>query len=151
MNTIKHLAPLSISRTIFAIVLFLFSCYLFFSGTLFGLVLLGAALKLGLQEGIEIDLSEMKYRRLYSLLQIRFGVWKPLPDIEYVSVFKTTKKTRSRVITAESHNVFVVYKVNLFYDRNKHIEAFVGAQKQEAFKVGNHIATLLTVEVHDAT
>lgn len=151
MNTIKHLAPLSISRTIFSIVLFLFSCYLFFSGTLFGLVLLGAALKLGLQEGIEMDLSEMKYRKLYSILQIRFGAWKPIPEIEYVSIFKTTKRTRSRVITAESNNVFEVFKVNLFYDRNKHIEAFVGEKKEAAFKVGTHIATLFDVEVHDAT
>lgn len=151
MNTIKHLAPLSISKTIFAIVLFLFSSYLLFTGTLFGLVLLAAAIKLGLQEGIEINLEAMKYRKLYSILQIPFGTWKPIPEIEYVSVFKTTKRSRSRVITAESNNVFEVFKVNLFYDRNKHIEAFVGEKKEDAFKVGNHIATLLDVEVHDAT
>jgi len=151
MDTIKHLAPLSPSRIIFSIVLFLFSSYLLFTGTLFGLVLLAASLKLGLQEGIELDLERRKYRKVYALLQIPFGTWKSIPDIEYVSVFKTTKKSRSRVIAAEGYSVFEVYKVNLFYERNKHIEAFVGEKKEKAFSVARHISDLLNVEIHDAT
>lgn len=71
--TLKKLHPLAPSRLVFAIVLTLLSVYLFFSGTLFGVVLLGAALKLALQDGIEIDLDGKRYRKLYAIFEIPFG------------------------------------------------------------------------------
>ena len=149
--TLKKLHPLAPSRLVFAIVLTLLSVYLFFSGTLFWVVLLGAALKLALQDGIEIDLDGKRYRKLYAIFEIPFGTWKPMPQIEYLSVFKTKKKSRSRVIAAEASLDFTVYKLNLFYDTNKHIEAYVADSKEDAFEKAKHIATVLDVEIHDAT
>lgn len=151
MTTIKHFEPLNPSKAVFAIALLLLSCYVLYSGSWFGLILFAAALKLGLREGIELDLEKRRFRKVYGILQITFGTWKNLPEIEYVSVFKTTKKSRARVIAAEGYHVFEVYKVNLFYQRNKHIEAFVGETKEKAFSVGKHISDLLAVELHDVT
>lgn len=148
---IRHLQPIPTIKVVFAIVLSLFAVYLFFQGTLFGLVLLGAALKLALREGFELDLQEKRYRNIYSVFAINFGSWKKLPEIEYVSVFKTIKKSRARVIAAEANLGFEVYKLNLFYNKNKHIETYVTDDKEDAFKVAKHIALALTIDILDAT
>ena len=148
---IHHLQPVSTTKVIFSIVLVILSIYLYFSGTYFGIILLGAALKLSLREGFELDLDGKKYRKLYSILGINFGSWKALPTIEYVSVFKTVKNSRARVITAEANLGFEVFKLNLFYETNKHIEVYVSENKENAFKIANHIAMILYVEVYDAT
>lgn len=72
-KNIRHLQPVANIKIIFAIILSLFSVYLFFAGTLFGLILLGAALKLSLREGFELNLEERKYRNVYSIFAINFG------------------------------------------------------------------------------
>ncbi|MAB40488.1 MAG: hypothetical protein CL525_15515 [Aequorivita sp.] len=116
-KNIRHLQPVANIKIIFAIILSLFSVYLFFAGTLFGIILLGGALKLSLREGFELNLEDKKYRNVYSIFAINFGFWKKLPDIEYISVFKTIKNSRSRVITAEATLGFEVFKVNMFSTR----------------------------------
>jgi hypothetical protein len=116
-KNIRHLQPVANIKIIFAIILSLCSVYLFFAGTLFGIILLGGALKLSLREGFELNLEDKKYRNVYSIFAINFGFWKKLPDIEYISVFKTIKNSRSRVITAEATLGFEVFKVNMFSTR----------------------------------
>jgi len=150
-NSLRHLQPVAPVRIVFAIILSFLAIYLFAQGTLFGIILLGVALKLGLREGVEIDLNARRYRKVYSVFAVNFGSWKALPKIEYISVFKTKKKSRSRVVAAEANLDFVVYKLNLFHNTNKHIEAYVSDDKNEAFKVANHIALVLETEVYDAT
>jgi len=149
--SIKHLQPVAAIKIVFAIILSLFSVYLFFEGTSYGIILLGAALKLSLREGFELDLDGKKYRKIYSVFAVNFGKWKNLPSIEYISVFKTIKKNRSRVVTAEATLGFEVYKLNLFYDRNQHLEVYHTDEKEDAFKVANHIAMVLDIKVFDAT
>lgn len=148
---IRHLQPIPTIKVVFAIILSLFSVYLFFSGTLFGIVLLGAALKLALREGFELNLQERKYRNIYSIFAINFGAWKKLPEIEYVSIFKTIKKSRARVIAAEANLGFEVYKLNLFYSKNRHIEAYITDKKEDAFTTAKHIASVLDIDILDAT
>lgn len=118
---------------------------------MYGIILLAAAIRLALREGIEIDLDDKKYRNVWSVFGIHMGAWKSLPAIEYVSVFKTTKKSRARVISAEANLGFQVYKLNLFHNRNRHIEAYVTEDREDAFKVANHFALALDTEVYDAT
>ena len=149
--TIKHLQPLATIKIVFALILSFFSVFLFFEGTFFGIILLGAALKLSLKEGFELDLSGKKHRKLYSFFAINFGKWENLPIIEYISVFKTIKNSRTRVWTAETTYGFEVYKTNLFYNKNKHLEVYFSEDKEDAFKVANHIAMILDVEIFDAT
>ncbi len=150
-NHLKHLQPVANVKVIFAVVLTLLSIYLFFEGTLFGIVLLGAALKLSLREGVELKLDSKEYRKIYSVLDINLGVWKQLPAIEYLSVFKTIKNSRARVIAAEANLGFQVYKLNLFYKNNKHIEVYVAEDFDEAFKVAKQIALALEIDILDAT
>ncbi len=149
--TFKQLQPISTLKNIFAGVSALVSFYLFLQGYIFGLVFFGVALKLALREGIEVDLNGIRYRKIYAILGFADGKWKVLPSIEYISVFKTKKKSRTRVISAEATMQLEVYKVNLFYNTNKHIEAFVAEEKEDAFKVANQIAEVLSLEIYDAT
>jgi hypothetical protein len=118
---------------------------------MFGIILLGAAFKLSLREGFELNLNDKRYRKIYSLFAINFGLWKSLPKIEYVSVFKTIKKSRARVIAAEANFGFEVYKLNLFYDKNKHIEAYISDDMDDAFKTAKHIAMALNINILDVT
>ncbi len=113
-KNIRHLQPVATIKIVFAIILSLLSVYLFFEGTIFGIILLGAALKLSLREGFELNLEEKKYRKVYSIFAINFGLWQKLPAIEYISVVKTIKNSRARVIAAEANLGFEVFKLNLF-------------------------------------
>ena len=149
--TLKHVNSLHPLKIVFAFLLSLLSVYLLFSGTLFGLILLGAAFKLALQEGIEISLEGKKYRKLYSIFGISIGSWKVLPDIDYISVFQTKKKSRARVIAAQADLGFEIYRLNLFYETNKHIVAFEADDREDAFAKAKHIALVLDIPVHDAT
>ncbi|MFT4847988.1 MAG: hypothetical protein ACI83B_000512 [Sediminicola sp.] len=148
---IRHLQPTANIKVVFAIMLSLFSIYLFLQGTMFGIILLGAAFKLSLREGFELNLEDKRYRKIHSLFAVNFGLWKNLPKIEYVSVFKTIKKSRARVITAEANLGFEVYKLNLFYKKNKRIEAYVSDDMLDAFQIAKHIAIALNIDILDAT
>ncbi len=147
----RHLNPIAPVKIIFAIVVFFLACFLFFQGSFYGLIILGASLSLALREGIEIDVFNKRYRKLNSVFAVTFGFWKPLPELEYVSIFKTTVKTRARVITAQAISSQVVYQINLFYNRNKHITAYQGESKEDAIVVAQNLATALELEIYDAT
>ena len=82
---------------------------------------------------------------------LKVGVWKPLPEIEYVSIFETKKKSRARVIAAQADLAFTIFRVNLFYEQNKHITAYESEDKVEGFKVAEHLAMVLDSKIHDAT
>ncbi|MEL6809756.1 MAG: hypothetical protein AAFP76_00285 [Bacteroidota bacterium] len=150
-HILRHLQPIRQTKIILAVVISLFSLYLLYEGMLFGLILLAVGIKLSLRTGIEVDLHGKCYRTIYSIFGTVFGSWKNLPEIEYISVFKTKKKSRARVITAEASLDFVVYKLNLFYDRNQHIEAYVTEHRDNAFEVANQMANVLKTEIYDAT
>lgn len=120
-------------------------------GTLLGVILLGVALKLASRKGFELNLEQRRYRNVYSIFALNFGLWKDLPEIEYVSVFRTTKNSRVRVITAETTLGIEIFKVNLFYNRNHHIEAYLSDSLKDAFKVAKHIAIFLELDILDAS
>ncbi|WP_310993406.1 hypothetical protein [Aequorivita marina] len=150
-QNIRHLQPVANIKIVFAIILTLLALYFIFSGTILGIILLGIALKLSLRNGFELDLEQKKYRKVYSIFAINFGVWKALPKIEYLSVFKTIKNSRARVITAEATLGFEVFKVNLFYNQNQYLDVYVSDSMEDAFKVAKHIAVVLELDILDAT
>lgn len=116
-----------------------------------GLILSGIGLFLIHKEGIEVNLGTKSYRSLISFGGIHFGKWKPLPNLDYVSVFKTTENVRVRAVTAEANLNNEVYKINLFYNRNKHITAYKTEEVEDALKVGIEISKTLKIDVLDAT
>lgn len=149
--TLRRLQPLSPWKIFLSVVLAFLGVYLFTQGTMFGIIFLGFAISFGIRHGIEIDLNKKRYRKVYSVYAINLGAWSNLPEIEYVSVFKTKKNKRARLVTAEATSGITGYKLNLFYSTNKHIEAYFTEDRDDAMKTANHIAEVLDTEVYDAT
>jgi len=104
-----------------------------------------------LQEGSEINLSSKKYREIYAVLGIKFGKWKDLPPVEYVSVFKAKENKRVQGLGASANFSNEVYKLNLFYNRNKKIEAYITEDLEDAFMNAKYISEILNIDILDAT
>jgi hypothetical protein len=116
-----------------------------------GFISIGIGVFLLLVEGSEFDFKNQKYREIKSILGISFGKWKPIPDIEYLSVFRTNETTTLRQLSAEANVTNEIIKLNLFYDRNKKIEAYNTYDIDDAFKKANEIASVLKIDILDAT
>lgn len=89
-----------------------------------GFILIGMSLFLLLVEGSEFNFKNDTYREIKSFLGFNFGKWKPLPPIDYLSVFKTNENTVLRSRTAEANVSNEVIKLILFYNKNQKIEAY---------------------------
>ncbi len=116
-----------------------------------GFIIIGIGVFFLLVEGSEFDFASNKYRKTKSILGIAFGKWQTLSKIEYVSVFKTIETTTLRSRSAEANVKKDIIKLNLFYNNNRKILAFKTYDKEEAFLKAKEIATLLNVEILDAT
>jgi hypothetical protein len=149
--TIKHVQPLAKINLIFALLQILLALFFYFKGTAAGLVLILIALPFLVRKGIEINSEKKQFREIKSLFGVTIGKWKNLPTIEYVSVFKTIKNNRLRARTAETTHGFTVYKVNLFYKQNQHLEVYITEDKNEAFKLADHFSKSFEIEIFDAS
>ncbi|RZN84679.1 MAG: hypothetical protein EVB11_01100 [Winogradskyella sp.] len=116
-----------------------------------GFIIIGMGIFLLLINGSEFDFEHHKYRKIKSILGISIGKWEPLPDIEYVSVFKTNELTTLRSRSAEANVKNEVIKLNLFYNTSKRIEAYRTYNIDDAFNKAKEIASLLNVDILDAT
>lgn len=150
-NILHHLRKISTMKLVFGVVLFCVGIFGAITNNVFNLVLSGIGVFLMLREGSEIDLASKKYREIYSVMGIKFGVWKDLPDIEYVSVFKTKENKRVQGMGASANFSNEVYKLNLFYSRNNKIEVYLTEDISDAFEKAKYIADVLNIDVLDAT
>ena len=121
------------------------------TGSLMALIFVVIGLGLNVAEGSEIDLSSKTYRAIHSLFGVKVGKWIPIPEFEYVSVFKTKESQTVRVVTAETTQKYDIILVNLFYDRNKHITFYKTSNKKDAFDVADHFKLALGIDILDAT
>jgi hypothetical protein len=150
MFRFKYIRKVPIVKLIFGFSLFLFSIILLMDSVK-SLVITGIAIYFMLTDGIEFDFKNKKFRPLKSVLGLDFGRWKDLPDIEFVSVFKTNENTALRSRSAEAMVKKEVIKLNLFYDTNKKIEAYTTEDRTEAFDKAKELAKILDISVFDAT
>ena len=121
------------------------------SGNLFGMIFCGMSVFFFNRDGSEIDLKIKKYRTFIELFGLRFGTWKNLPEIEYISVFSTTESAKVRVLSAEATVKNDIIVLNLFYNGNHRIKAYATTDKEDAFKVAKQIAGILKIDILDAT
>lgn len=150
-TTISYTRKLSLWRKFIGIISLILGVVLLFIDYWASILLFAFGLGALQQDGLDIDLLEKKYRSTYGFIGVRFGKWKQLPEIEYVSVFKTAEKTRVWVSTASTLTKDVVYVVNLFYNRNKRLEAYRTFDKMDAFDKALHFADALYLNILDAT
>lgn len=116
-----------------------------------GFILIGMGLFLLLVEGSEFNFNNETYREIKSILGISFGKWKPIPNIDYISVFRTNETTTLRSRTAEANVSNEIFKLNLFYNTNQRIEAYNTSNVEDAFKTAKAIASILNIDILDAT
>ena len=151
MNGFTYTRPLPWWELILGYVALVLGLYLLIT-SLSGFILIGTGIYFLLKEGSEIDFNAMKFRKIKSIFGLNLGKWKNLPDnIEYISVFKTTETTTLRARSAEANVKNNIIKLNLFYDTNQKIEAYVTYDIEDAFKKAHELASLLNVDILDAT
>ncbi|MCP4971747.1 MAG: hypothetical protein GY932_14270 [Arcobacter sp.] len=150
-KTIRYVEKVSLLKTVLGVLIACFSIYSFIFQSLFGIVPIAISLVLLQTKGVEIDLLSKKIKNIYSVLGIDFGKWKELPEIEYVSVFATQENIAIWASSASANVKNDIFKLNLFYDTNKKIEAYTTYEEKEAFEVGHHISEALNTDLLDAT
>ncbi|QEE50461.1 hypothetical protein FUA48_13020 [Flavobacterium alkalisoli] len=151
-NIITYTKKAPIAKTVFAYALMLLGLVQLASGGIvIGVVLIALGIGLNTKYGSEINLSAKQYRTIKSVFGITIGNWKPLPEFEYVSVFRTKENQTVRVVTAEATSSSEIILLNLFYNRNKHITFYKTDNKEDAFKVAEHFKLALDIDILDAT
>ena len=150
MNLI-YLRKLPLVKMIFGILLICLGINVVIFTAISGFIAVGLGLFLLKKDGIELNLESKKYRELISFVGINFGKWKAVPEFEYVSIFKTSENIRVRVAIAETNLKDLVYKINLFYNKNKYITAYKTNDIDDAMKVGIEVGRAFQIDVLDAT
>ncbi|WP_218925793.1 hypothetical protein [Flavobacterium sediminis] len=152
MNIISYQKEIPFVKRFFGIVFALLGVVMLIgTGSLMALIFLVIGLGLNVAEGSDINLTSKEFRTFYSLFSVKIGKWKPIPEFEYISVFKTKEGQTIRVVTAETTQKYDIILVNLFYDRNKHITFFKTTDKSKAFDVAEHFKLALGIDILDAT
>ena len=102
--------------------------------------------RFSLIQNIHFDLKDKRYKKEYSVGIIGVGVWKQLPEIEYVSVFKQSLKSDE----SGEHCGFK-FNLNMWYPVNKHFTIYSCDEPEPVFVVAKFIAKKLQVDLLDAT
>ena len=102
--------------------------------------LLMPSLSFSVVKDLLFDINNKQYKIQYCVGPIKVGNWRPLPNVEYVSVFKQLLQDGE-----------YVYEVNLWYHRNRHFELYKISDVATAFEMGKHIAQGLDIKLLDAT
>ncbi len=83
------------------------------------------------------DLKNRKFKSQLSVGPIKIGKWQELPPLKYISVFVTSSK--------------YLFSINLWYDKNKHINISKIWTKEKAIEKAFEIANQLNIRLLDAT
>lgn len=150
MNSFIFKRKLPLWKTILGLLVLAAGIFSLFS-SFRGFIAIGLGIYMLLVEGSEFDFTDRKFRKTKSILGFTIGKWQALPEIEYISVFKTNETTTLRQTSAAANITNEVIKLNLFYNSNKRIEAYRTYNVQDAFKKAKEIASSLNVDILDAT
>jgi len=152
MNSITYLKDIPTVKKAFGLLIGIAGLYIFLATNIvFGLIFLAIGINLILAEGSQINLDNKTYRNVKFIFGIHFGKWKPCPEFEYISVFRTKENQTINVVSATTTFTSDVILINLFYNRNKHLTFYKTDNKSDAFKVAEHFKLALDVDILDAT
>ncbi|TRW22855.1 hypothetical protein FMM05_16510 [Flavobacterium zepuense] len=101
-------------------------------------------LRFSVVTSICFDMATRRYKKEYRVGRVKFGRWKQLPEIEYVSVFK-------QAIVLPGEDNAHMYTVNVWYGHNQHFTIYTKADGKPAYDMALFIATRLKVDMLDAT
>ncbi len=81
------------------------------------------------------NLENKKYKKQFQIGLIRYGIWKKLPELEYVSVFYYKS----------------MYEVNMWYVKNQKFKMYEYSDDEQAFYAAKMICRKLKIKLLDAT
>ena len=102
-------------------------------------------------DGIGIDFSAHSYRKYFGIFGLRFGRWKDLPEMKYVTVYKERSSQTMSVESISSNISSAVYKINLIISKEVRITADIKNNKEKALENGKYIASKLKLRLLDYT
>ena len=134
-------------------VVFIFALYRLMQSPLSSIVIaLGSIGLFTYQTGIELNTGDRKYRTVTIWGPQSFGSWKDLPELDYISLFKTNITfTTTSLTTAQISQTDTYIQVNLITAGKKKIKVFEGKNIQEAIIVAKKFSKELDLEIWDAT
>lgn len=150
-SVISYTKEVPIYKIVLGVLVLIIGILGFLQNVLIGLTFVVVGANLLSSEGSEIDLSNKTYRNINTLFGLKFGEWMPIPEFEYVSVFFTAESQRINVSSATTVIRTKILHLNLFYQGSKHITFYKSTDKEDAFKVANHISRALNIKILDAT
>ena len=103
-------------------------------------------------EGLEIDFTSRKYRKLFSLYGIKIGrSWNHLHEIKYVALVETRVKqtfgARGYRAGATTTITERTVKINLFDFKEKYQTLYFANDRNEALKIAEKIKEAYKIEI----
>ncbi|MGX7668801.1 hypothetical protein [Flavobacterium pedocola] len=151
MTIITYTKELSVSRIGVGCIFLILGIFGLLMGNISSIIMTCLGLYMFVSEGAEINLTDKTYRTVKSFLGVKVGNWKPIPDFEYVSVFRTSETERVNGVAATAAVTNAVIILNLFYNTSRHITFYKTKDRNDAFEVAKHISFALGIDILDAT
>jgi hypothetical protein len=101
--------------------------------------------------GIQIDFEKNLYHEYLGLLFLKFGKWKPLPQIQYVTVFVDRTVQEMYVASISATQTQNDININLVIEKNTFICIGKFKNKAAALKAGYLLAENLKTKLLDYT
>ncbi|MFN3755532.1 MAG: hypothetical protein ACK4RM_01120 [Flavobacterium sp.] len=152
-SIISYTREIPLFKRILCIALMIVGCYIFLFENIFvGIMMAVIGLNLFVTEGSEINLSAKTHRKVKSVIGFKFGKWQPIPEFEYVSVFKTKEGTEvsamgATIGTFKNEVIFL----NMFSKNNRYFTCYKTEDRTDAFYVAEHLKLALNIDILDAT
>ncbi|AXG73807.1 hypothetical protein DVK85_05970 [Flavobacterium arcticum] len=115
----------------------------------FSIVLLLLGLRFSLIQNILFDIKHKRFKKEFDIGFTKFGKWKQLPNIEYISVFQQGVSSDSDGDGRKSYGI--IYNVNVWHQTSKHFTIYSNTESDPALEMGKHIAASLNTDLLDAT
>ena len=100
---------------------------------------------------IFIDVKNKVYKLQESLLGLfKWGEFKPLPELDYVLVFKSFfAKCEACIVDDDETNTQAYYQISLVHSKNRRLIVHETKNKETAFDFALNIAQQLNLKVKD--
>lgn len=103
----------------------------------------------GLVIRLRFDFNRQRWKKQFTVGPIKFGIWKSLSMITYMSVFKQLEVSYDEF--GKKTGEYYSYNVNLWFSGNKHVTVYSHSVKSASFNFAERTAIQLKVDLLDAT
>jgi hypothetical protein len=136
----------------FGVVLAVFGLYMLYILNFFFLLILplGVALSTA-RVGVQINFETRQHREYVNIFGFLFGKWKPIPKLEYVTVFVEHYAQRGSVASIDNEFDFEKVKVSLIISEPERLEAGLFDTKETGIEAGKLLAKKLKTKLLDFT